>query len=230
MSALLGAGCGLVGAVVGTSLPVVVERVPAKRRVLAAPFPEVAAGLRSGSGIVLAVTTGALFAGTALRIGPSADLPAFLVLVAALVALTVIDLRSFVLPNRIVFPVTAASVVILSIAALTGGDGDALLRALVCAAIAFAAFTVLHLVSPRAMGFGDVKLSFLLGLDLGWLGGGEAVLGLALGFVYGAVIGIALIVSRVRSRKDHVPFGPFLAAGALTAVLVGDAILDWYRA
>lgn len=54
------------------------------------------------------------------------------------------------------------------------------------------------------------------------------MLGLFLGFVYGAVIGMLLIATRVRSRKDHIPFGPFLAAGALTAVLWGTAILDWY--
>jgi leader peptidase (prepilin peptidase)/N-methyltransferase len=78
------------------------------------------------------------------------------------------------------------------------------------------------------MGFGDVKLAFVLGLDLGYLGVGETVLGLFLGFVYGAVVGVALIVTGARGRKDHVPFGPFLAAGALTAVLVGDVILDWY--
>ena len=89
-------------------------------------------------------------------------------------------------------------------------------------------FAVLHLVSPRAMGFGDVRLAFLLGLDLGWLGAGEVVLGLLLGFVYGAVIGLLLIATGVRSRRDHIPFGPFLAAGALTALLVGEAILDWY--
>ncbi len=55
------------------------------------------------------------------------------------------------------------------------------------------------------------------------------VLGLFLGFVYGAVVGMFLIATKLRSRKDHVPFGPFLAAGAMTAVLVGDVIVDWYR-
>ena len=43
------------------------------------------------------------------------------------------------------------------------------------------------------------------------------------------LIGLALIATRIRSRKDHVPFGPFLAAGTLTAMFVGYAILDWYR-
>ncbi len=79
------------------------------------------------------------------------------------------------------------------------------------------------------MGFGDVKLSFVLGVALGWLGWGYVFLGLFLGFLYGAVIGMALIALRIRSRKDHVPFGPFLAAGTITAVLIGEALLDAYK-
>ena len=90
-------------------------------------------------------------------------------------------------------------------------------------------FFVLHLVSPRSMGFGDVKLSFTLGLALGFLGWGEMILGLFLGFLYGAVIGLILIATRVRGKSQAVPFGPFLAGGALTAILVGIPILDWYR-
>jgi leader peptidase (prepilin peptidase) / N-methyltransferase len=74
-----------------------------------------------------------------------------------------------------------------------------------------------------------VKLAFVLGLSLGWLGWGELLLGLFLGFVYGAIIGIVLIAARLRKRNEALPFGPFLAAGALTAVLVGDTVITWYR-
>jgi leader peptidase (prepilin peptidase)/N-methyltransferase len=78
------------------------------------------------------------------------------------------------------------------------------------------------------MGFGDVRLSFVLGLALGWLGWGYVGLGLFLGFLYGAVIGVGLIATRLKGRREHVPFGPFLAAGTLTAALWGHTILDWY--
>jgi leader peptidase (prepilin peptidase)/N-methyltransferase len=153
----------------------------------------------------------------------------FLVLAGALVALSAIDLVHFILPNRIVFPVTGLSLGLVGLAAVGSDDGGSLVRALACAAGSFVVFALLYMVSPRSMGFGDVKLAFLLGLDLGWLGVGETVLGLFLGFVYGAVIGVMLLATGARTRKDHVPFGPFLAAGALTAVLAGNTILDWYR-
>jgi leader peptidase (prepilin peptidase)/N-methyltransferase len=228
MTTVLAAACGVLGLGAGLTVPVIVERVPDKRALLASPFPEPRRWLARPVGWIVVVGTGALFSAMALRFGAAWELPAFLLLAVALVALSIIDLRLYLLPNRILFPVTVASVVLLAVAAIADGDIDPFLRALACGAASFAAFTVLHLVSPRAMGFGDVKLAFLLGLDLGWLGAGETVLGLFLGFVYGAVVGVALIVTGARGRKDHVPFGPFLAAGALTAVLVGDVILDWY--
>jgi len=85
-----------------------------------------------------------------------------------------------------------------------------------------------NFIAPRAMGFGDVRLSFSLGLSLGVLGWGEAILGFFLGFLYGAVIGMILIVAQRRKAKAAIPFGPFLVAGTLTAILVGAPIVDWY--
>jgi leader peptidase (prepilin peptidase)/N-methyltransferase len=230
MSAALVVVCAVVGTAVGVLLPVVIDRVPEKTPVLAGPFPEPARSLRTGSGWFVTVLTGTLFAATAARFGADAVLPAYLLLVAALVALSVIDLRLFLLPNRIVFPLAAASVVLLGVGALVEGEPGAYGRALLGAVVSFVVFAVLHVVSPRSMGFGDVKLAFVLGLYLGYLGWGEVVLGLFLGFLYGAVVGIGLILTRLRTRKDHVPFGPFLAAGTVTAILVGAVILDWWQA
>jgi leader peptidase (prepilin peptidase)/N-methyltransferase len=53
--------------------------------------------------------------------------------------------------------------------------------------------------------------------------------GLFAGFLYGAVIGVALIVVKVKGRKQQIPFGPFLALGAMTFVLFGRPVLDWYH-
>lgn len=229
MTAALAAGCGAIGLVVGAGMPVVIERGTTDRPFSSRPFPEIGRWLHAPRGWAVVVLTGALFAALALRLGDTWALPAFLLLAAALVALSVIDLQTHLLPNRIVLPLTVVSIVLLAIAAIAESDGEALFRALASAVVAFLVFTMLHLFSPRAMGFGDVKLVFVLGLYLGWLGAGEVALGLLLGFIYGAVVGLALIATKVRGRKDHVPFGPFLAAGTITAILVGETILDWYR-
>ena len=68
---------------------------------------------------------------------------------------------------------------------------------------------------------GDVKLAFSLGLYLGWLGWGQVFLGGFLAFLLGAVIGVGLIATGVKGRKDVVPFGPFLALGNLAHDPVG---------
>ncbi len=228
MTVVLVVGCSLLGLVVGWLLDPVITRVPRRQPVLGPPTADEPPP-RPARRVTVAVLTGALFGGMAARFDDSWALPAYLVLTAALVALAFIDLETYLLPNRIVYPLTVVTIGLLALGALADGDLDALGRGLVAGMIAFAIFFVLHLVSPRSMGFGDVKLSFTLGLALGYLSWGEMILGLFLGFLYGAVIGIVLIATKVRGRSQAVPFGPFLAAGAITAILVGMPILDWYR-
>jgi leader peptidase (prepilin peptidase)/N-methyltransferase len=174
------------------------------------------------------LANGVLWAAMALRFGTSWALPAYLVLVSALLALSLIDLDTFLLPNRIVYPLALALVVLFGLAALLEDAGSDYLRALLGGLAAYAFFLTVHLIAPRGMGFGDVKLSFALGVALGWLSWGTVFLGLFLGFLLGAVVGVALIATKVRSRRDHVPFGPFLAAGTVLAILFGEPLLDLY--
>jgi leader peptidase (prepilin peptidase) / N-methyltransferase len=218
-------GSALVGVPVGIAIDVVVTRVPQRLPVFG---PDSRTALRRRRAGLLAVACAALFAGVAARLSDSWVLPAYLVLTAGLVALSLIDLEHYLLPNRIVYPLAVATVALLTLGAIGDGDGGALVRSFLAGGAGFVALGVLHVASPRSMGFGDVKLSFVLGLALGWLGWGELLLGFFLGFLYGAVVGVTLMALRLRGRKDHVPFGPFLAAGTITAVLWGDAILRWY--
>lgn len=225
MTVAVVAASAVLGLVAGLGVDIAVTRVPEKVPVLA---PGVRDELRPRRAALLAVVCAALLGGVAMRLHDSWALPAFLVLAAALVALSLIDLRHLILPNRIVYPLAIATPVLLAVGAIGDRDGGAFLRSLLGGVVGFAAMFVLHVLSPRSMGFGDVKLSFVLGLALGWLGWGQLVLGLFLAFLYGAVVGVVLMVLRRRGRKDQVPFGPFLAAGMLTAVLWGEAILRAY--
>ena len=226
---LLVVACTLLGLVVGVFLPVLIDRARAGlAAVITPPFPEPARSLRTPAGWILVLLTGGLFGGVAARFGVAWELPAYLVLTAGLVALSAIDLRVFLLPNRLVFPLGFVAGGLLALAALADGELGDFGRALLAGVVSYCFFVVFHVISPRSMGFGDVKLSFVLGLFLGYLGWGEVVVGLFLGFLYGAVVGVGLMAARVKSRKDHVPFGPFLVAGTMTAILVGSAIVDWY--
>ena len=229
MTATLVAVFSVVGLAVGWLLDPLIARVPVREPVTGPPDDEPLASPSTARQVAIAIVCGVLFGALAARFEDSWALPAYLVLAVALVALSVIDLELYILPNRIVYPLALAMVVLLTLAAVGDDDLDAIVRGLLAGVVAFTIFFVLHMISPRSMGFGDVKLAFVLGLSLGWLGWGEVLLGLFLGFFYGAIIGIVLIATRVRAKSQALPFGPFLAAGALTAVLVGDSIINWYR-
>jgi leader peptidase (prepilin peptidase)/N-methyltransferase len=99
------------------------------------------------------------------------------------------------------------------------------LAAFLSAAGAAALITVIIIASRGGMGGGDVKLAGMMGAFLAWPG---IAVGLFSGFIIGGVIGITLLAFRLRGRKDAVAFGPSLAAGALVALLWGDAVARWY--
>lgn len=255
MTGLIVAGCALLGLLVGSFLNVVIWRVPRKESVVtpASHCPGCDAPITPRDNVPLLswivlrgrcrhchthisvryplveVGCAALFAALGARFAHSWALPAYLVLGAGLLVISAIDLEHYLIPNRVVYPLGFAAVPLLALGAGLDGDWWLFGRALIGGACAFSALFAIHIASPRGMGFGDVRLAFLLGLYLGYLGALDVVFGLFFGFAYGAVIGIVLLATRTRGRRQHIPFGPFLAAGTLTIVLVGGPILDWYR-
>ena len=167
----------------------------------------------------------------------SADLPAALVFGAAIVVVAVIDIDHYRIPDRVVFPTLAASIVLLAGAAAAEDVPRALVGALSGAVAYFVFLLAFFLVSPSGMGFGDVKLALLLGLHLGWMGsiartaGGvehtstvEALQLVLVGGLFGSVIGsvVGLGALALRGRRAHFPFGPSLCLGALVAVLASE--------
>jgi len=177
---------------------------------------------------VVELVSAVLFASAAWRLGADWALPAYMVFFACLVAVSAIDLEHHIIPNRIVYPTIFASVPLLAAAAALQGEGDRLEHALIGATAAWGALLLIYLVSPRGMGFGDVRLSFVLGLYLGWMGLRHVLTGIFMGFLLGSVVGLGLVAIRLRTRKDHIPFGPFLAAGAVVTVLGGATINRWW--
>ncbi|WP_406053332.1 prepilin peptidase [Kribbella sp. NBC_00889] len=161
-------------------------------------------------------------------LGTSAVLPAWLLMAISGAVLGYIDARTRFLPSAIIWPTYAVVGVALVGASAGSGDWGALRRAAIAGVIGFVVFYVLWFVFPSGVGFGDVRLSGLLGLALGWLGWGEFVSGLYGGFFIGALVGIVLIVARGMKRKQMVPFGPFMLIGALGGVLLGGPLERLY--
>ena len=261
MTALLVLLCAVLGLAVGSFLNVVIYRVPRKESVVRprSHCPSCDTQLRETDNVpvvswlvlrgrcrtcgepisvrypLVELATGVLFAGAALRFGFDWPLPAFLLFLAALLALALIDLEHYLLPNRIIYPTLYASAPLLVGAAAFGHywthfeeRGAGLKGSILGGLGAFAFFFLLNLVYPRGMAFGDVRLSGLIGVYLGWLGPATLFLGLFAGFLSGSVIGVTLILARRADRKTPIPFGVFLAFGAMLAVYFGRPILDWY--
>ena len=252
--ALLVVLCGVLGLMVGSFLNVVIHRVPAGESVVKprSRCPSCGTELANRDNIpvvswlllrgkcrtcshpisprypIVEALTGLLFAAMAAKFGLEPELPAFLVLTAFLVALSAIDLDTFLLPKKLVWPAFFSGVVLLGIASFVHEDMTSAVEAAIGAAAAFGFLFVVHFISPRGMGFGDVRLAAVLGLHLGWLMLGQVGVGLFLSFALSAVVGVALIALGLKTRKDRVPFGPFLAAGTLLTVFVGEAIQRAY--
>ncbi len=199
------------------------------------------------------LVTAALVVLVVARFGVEWEVVPPLVLVVALVALSVIDIYVYRLPDRIVFPALGLSAATMVIVAFAIDRPGALGRAAAGSIGYFVLLFIAHLVSPRGMGFGDVKLALLLGLHLGWVAGSTYVgwspvirmvfYALLIGCVLGVVGGVSIGVLRRRFGRAVVadpeaddgqprrllansfPFGPALAAGAMITVLFSETIL-----
>ena len=254
MLALVVAGCALLGLVVGSFLNVVIHRVPEHRSIVKprSACPSCGTELANRDNIpvlswlllkgkcrtcgaaisarypIVELTTGVVFALLGARFGADWALPAFLVLAAGLIAQSGIDLDTNLLPNRVVYPTLFATAALLLVAGLVDGGTRGLAEAAAGGLIAFAVLYLIHFVSPKGMGFGDVRLAGLVGMAMGWVELPLVGVGLFFAFLLASVVGVTLMALKRKGRKDRVPFGPFLAAGAVLAVLVGQKVLDLY--
>ncbi|HJR26058.1 MAG TPA: A24 family peptidase, partial [Acidimicrobiales bacterium] len=186
-------------------------------------------GDRAGPRRRLAVelATAATFAALAAQYGDSSVVLPMLVLGAALVAVSFVDLEHLRIPDRLTFPALAVAIPLVVAVSIERDATDALRGAAVGAVAYFAILFVAHLVSPRGMGFGDVKLALLLGLYLGWVGWrpGETLTGpvqyVFYGLMLGCVLGIAFGLAHRAITKDTggFPFGPALAVSCVVILL-----------
>jgi leader peptidase (prepilin peptidase)/N-methyltransferase len=84
----------------------------------------------------------------------------------------------------------------------------------------YALYFLMAIVSPSSLGFGDVKLSGLIGLLLGWLGVGHAVVGLLAGFLVGGLLALVMLAGRRVGLRSHIAYGPSMLIGAFVALVI----------
>jgi len=163
--------------------------------------------------------TAVVFALLGLRFGVSPVLPAYLYLAAVAVALAFIDAAHRRLPDMLTLASYPVAFVLLGAVSPVVRDGTSrLLHAFIGLACASAFYLILALIYPAGIGWGDVKLSGLLGLYLGWISPAVLFIGLAAGFVLAAVFGAGLIAAGKATRKSQLAFGPFMLAGTIATI------------
>jgi len=170
--------------------------------------------------------TAVLFVQSLTAFGASLRAVESMVLGTLLIIVFFVDLDHFIIPNRVTYP---GIVIGLLFTVALSGWRPAALAAMTAAALG-GGFVLVNVVSARllgeeGMGMGDAKLAAMIGAFLGWPIGAVAIL---LGVFLGGAVGLCLLALRLKGRREHIPFGPALAAGAVAAMWWGPGLLHWY--
>jgi leader peptidase (prepilin peptidase)/N-methyltransferase len=238
---------GILGAIVGSFLNVVAYRLPRRESLLHPPSrcPHCGTNIKPYDNVpvlgwlwlrgkcracgapiswrypAVELLTGVLCALCVIAYGADSDVWAPLLLVLLLVPITLIDLEHHIIPN-VLSAIGAVGAIVLTLLF----NSDALVENLIAGAAAGGFFLLAAIVYPAGMGMGDVKLAGVLGLFLGR----AVVPAIFAALLAGSIIG-GIIIARygaAEGRKKGIPFGPWLAFGALVGLFAGDEIVDWY--
>jgi leader peptidase (prepilin peptidase)/N-methyltransferase len=169
--------------------------------------------------VTVEAVTAMLMGALAARVHPVLVLTAACWLALCAVPLAFIDAEVRRLPDVLTALAYAGTAALLVSAAATSGNWHGLARAAL-GGIALAAFYLaLALISPAGMGMGDVKAAASIGTLLAWPSWRLLIVGGFAGFLLAAVYGIALLISGRATRKQQIPFGPFMITGAFLVFL-----------
>ncbi|CBE70074.1 Type 4 prepilin-like proteins leader peptide processing enzyme [Candidatus Methylomirabilis oxygeniifera] len=169
--------------------------------------------------------TAGLYFTTVLHFGIATRTVFLLLFLSVLVVITFIDLDHGIIPHILSLPGIPIGLV-ASLLTFDPPPFEAATGALVGAGLVYLVAVYAEVAfQQESMGGGDVNLLSMIGAFLGWR---LMLVSFGVAVIAGACLSLALIASRVLSRKDRIPFGPFLALGAVVALFVGDEVIDWY--
>lgn len=154
------------------------------------------------------------------------------IFVALLIVISFIDLEFTIIPNKITYSALPVGLLLAISAAIVGKEASLLLSKVLGAVIGAGIIILIAVVGSaifrkEAMGGGDVKLMAMIGMYLGWWP--HIPITLIAASCFGSIVGISLILVRKKKMESAIPFGPFLAIGALLSLLYGGKIWAWYQ-
>ncbi len=181
--------------------------------------------------LLVELACGAIFAYLAWHYGLEPELAFAVVYASLFILIFAIDLEQGLVLNSVVL----VGVVLALVFSFFWGEYDEfwpqvgpgiVVSALLGGAAGFAIMLLPYLISRGGMGAGDVKLAGFIGLVVAFP---QVLVALLVGIIAGGLVAIMLLLLRLKGRKEAIPFGPFLAVGAMVALLWGGQIIDWYR-
>lgn len=174
---------------------------------------------------VVEFLTGLIYLIIYLTYGLSFQASIYLILSSALIIIAFIDLNEQIVPDVISLPGIVIGFIISFLVPYISFINSALGVFVGGGIILIIGLAGSVIFKKEAMGGGDVKLAAMIGAFLGWR---YIIISLFLGFFLGALAGIILILSKIKSRDDVVPFGPFIVLGSFITLLWGEQIISWY--
>lgn len=250
----------IIGLAVGSFLNVVIYRIPQKKSIIlpSSRCPACEHKLKAWENIpllsyiylkgkcsqcgaklsleypLIELTTGLLFVISFIKFDITNAISACFFISIVLVA-GMIDSKHQIIPNIIVLPGILVGFILLFLSFIPnwnfvplvqGSLLAAFLQSLIGCAIGFGILFIVALVKAGGMGGGDIKLAAFMGIFLGWY----VILALFLGFLFGALVGVLLILFKKQGRKEPISFGPFLALGSLITLFYGPQVYHLYKA
>lgn len=158
------------------------------------------------------------------RFGFTLDFLFYSLISSVLIVITFIDLQQMIIPDVLVVIILSLSTFYKVLIYFRGGSPE-IFSSIIGLIMAGGLFLAIVLLSRGGMGGGDVTLIASLGFILGWK---KILFAIFLSFILGAIISVFLLAAKLKSRKDPIPFGPFIVLGFFITLLWGQAIIDWY--
>jgi len=149
----------------------------------------------------------------------------YIILSSSLIIIAFIDLNEEIVPDVISLPGIVAGFILSFFVPYISFVNSALGVVVGGGIILIIGLAGSVIFKKEAMGGGDVKLAAMIGAFLGWK---YITISLFLGFFLGALVGILLIMMKIKNREDAVPFGPFIVLGSMITLLWGEKIIFWY--
>jgi leader peptidase (prepilin peptidase)/N-methyltransferase len=191
--------------------------------------------------LMVELVTGLLFVVLFWKYNLSPALSVVALYTCAFVAITVIDLENGIIPNSITYPLMIVSIILATFMGSVITNNifvidffhwratlpflANLFESITGGLLAFILLLLIALISRGGMGLGDVKLAALIGFMTGFP---LVIISIFVSIIAGGIVAVILLISRRKTRKDSVPFGPFLCLGAFIALLWGSNIISWY--